>query len=88
MSDSPPGLDAGLRAGRGAPRARRARVVVLSWEAGDGTLSLRLDLDSADCAACVVPRPLLDTLLLDSLRRHAPAVRAVQLDDPPDRSGP
>ncbi len=88
MSDSPPGLDAGLRAVAALLGPDGARVAVLSWEAGDGTLSLRLDLDSADCAACVVPRPLLDTLLLDSLRRHAPAVRAVQLDDPRDRSGP
>ncbi len=39
-------------------------------------------VESAECAECVVPRPTLGTLLLDTLRRHAPAIRAIALVDP------
>jgi hypothetical protein len=78
----PPGLTAGLAAVDGFLGPDGARVAVEAWDAKIGRLSLRLVLESADCAACVVPRPTLDTLLLDTLRRHAPVVRAIALTDP------
>lgn len=82
MSSAPPGLAAGLAAVAGFLGPDGAQVVVTGWDAAAGALSLRLELKSAQCAECVVPRPMLDQLLLDTLRRHAPSVHAVRLDDP------
>ena len=83
MSDAEPrGLTAGLAAVDGFLGPDGATVVVEGWDAGTGRVSLRLVLESAECAACVVPRPTLDMVLLDTLRRHAPAVRSVALVDP------
>ena len=79
---APPGLDAGLAAVAGFLGPDGARVVVLGWDEAASELVVRLELDSADCAECVVPRPMLDRVLLDTLRQHAPAVRAVRVEDP------
>lgn len=84
MTAAPPGLDAGLEAVTAFLGPDGAHVVVESWDDDAGALSLRLELASAECAECVVPRPLLDRLLLDALRRHAPTIRVVHLDDPRD----
>ena len=84
----PPGLTAGLAAVDGFLGPDGARVAVEAWDAETGRLSLRLVLESADCADCVVPRPTLDTLLLDTLRRHAPVVRAIALVDPRESGSP
>jgi hypothetical protein len=81
---APRGLDTGLEAVAAFLGPDGAQVVVESWDDGAGALSLRLELESAECAECVVPRPMLDRLLLDTLRRHAPTIRVVQLDDPRD----
>lgn len=78
----PPGLPAGLAAVDGFLGPDGARVTVEAWDAATGRLSLRLVLESANCADCVVPRPVLDTLLFETVRRHAPAVRAITLADP------
>ncbi len=87
MTEAPPsGLDAGLEAVDALLGPDGARVAVGGWDGDSGCLSLRLELESAECAACVVPRPMLDTLLLDALRGHAPAIRVIVLDDPRDRS--
>ncbi len=80
----PPGLDAGLVAVDGFLGPDGATVTVEAWDAATGQLSLRLVLESADCAECVVPRPMLDSLLLETLRRYAPAIRGLALADPRD----
>jgi hypothetical protein len=84
----PPGLTAGLAAVDGFLGPDGAKVAVEAWDAETGRLSLRLVLESADCAECVVPRPTLDTLLLDTLRRHAPVVRVIALVDPRESGSP
>jgi hypothetical protein len=86
VTAAPPGLDGGLAAVAGFLGPDGAGVVVLDWDDAAGELSLRLELSSQQCAECVVPRPLLDRLLLDTLREHAPSVRAVRLDDPREAS--
>jgi hypothetical protein len=48
----------------------------------DGTVSVRLRLGAEACAECVLPREMLETLLLDGLRRHDGAITAVVVDDP------
>ena len=86
MTAEPRGVDAGLDEIAGWLGADGGRVVPTGWDAASATLALRLELDSAECAECVVARPMLDQLLLGALRRHAPAVRAVTVDDPRDRA--
>jgi hypothetical protein len=85
---TPPGLTAGLAAIDGFLGPDGATIVVEGWDADSGRVSLRLVLESAECAECVVPRPMLDTLLLDTLHRHAPAVRAIVLVDPRESDSP
>ena len=81
---APPGVDTGLSAVRELLGHDGADVEVTRWDDATGTLGLRLVLDSAECAECVVPRPLLDTLMLDTLRAHAPAIHSLDLEDPRD----
>jgi hypothetical protein len=82
IAAEPEGLAAGLAAVDGFLGPDGATVIVEGWDADSGRVALRLVLESAECAECVVPRPTLDSLLLDTLRRHAPAVRALALVDP------
>jgi hypothetical protein len=84
--DRPHGLEPGLAAVHALLGPDGADVGVTGWDSATGTLGLRLELESAECAECVVPRPMLDTLLLSSLREHAPSITAIDLDDP--RDGP
>jgi hypothetical protein len=81
---APVGLDDGLSAVRELLGPDGADVEPTGWDATTGTLAVRLVLDSAECAECVVPRPMLDTLLLNALRAHAPEVHTLDLDDPRD----
>ncbi|HEX7095609.1 MAG TPA: NifU family protein [Acidimicrobiales bacterium] len=49
----------------------------------DGTtVNLRLVLEGASCAECVMPREFLEQIVLDMLKKQAPAVSAVHIDDP------
>jgi hypothetical protein len=47
-----------------------------------GTARLRLVIDDAECAECVMPRPILETLALRLLKPTNPTVQAVRIDDP------
>lgn len=84
----PPGLAAGLAAVDGLLGPDGASVTVDAWDAATGCLSVRLVLESAECAECVVPRPILDSVLLETLRRHAPNVRTITVADPRDAGAP
>ena len=48
----------------------------------DGDVSLRLLLVEAGCAECVMPKQVLEGVVLDILRETVPSVRAVHVDDP------
>jgi hypothetical protein len=47
-----------------------------------GTVRLSLVMEDASCAECVLPRPMLEEIALGILRRTAPDVRQVHIDDP------
>jgi Fe-S cluster biogenesis protein NfuA len=47
-----------------------------------GTARLRLVLESAGCAECVLPRPLLETIALQMMQPLVPGLSAVAIDDP------
>lgn len=48
----------------------------------DGVVHIRLDLDGATCAECVLPAEELEQMIRDSLRRSVPDVHAVHIIDP------
>ena len=45
-------------------------------------VDLRLIVEGAECAECVMPREFLEQVALDILRRKVPAVGAVTIADP------
>jgi hypothetical protein len=83
--DTPTGLDAGLDAVRVFLGPDGADVTPTDWDPGTGTLALRLELEGAECAECVIPQPMLGELVLAAVREHAPAVAVLDLDDPRER---
>lgn len=46
------------------------------------TVQIRLILDTAECAECVMPKPFLETVALDLLAPALPGLTAVEIDDP------
>jgi hypothetical protein len=46
------------------------------------TARLRLLLETAGCAECVLPRPLLETIALQMMQPLVPGLSAVAIDDP------
>jgi hypothetical protein len=47
-----------------------------------GTARLRLILETAGCAECVLPRPMLETIALQMMQPLVPGLSAVAIDDP------
>jgi Fe-S cluster biogenesis protein NfuA len=60
---------------------------LLSVDAGSGAVALRLAIESADCADCILPGPLLTDLVGTMLRRSISGVGRVTIDDPRQPSG-
>ena len=48
----------------------------------NGTARLRLVLETAACAECVLPKPMLEDVALKLLRPGTPDLTAVVIDDP------
>ena len=46
------------------------------------TVQIRLILDTAECAECVMPKPFLETVALDLLAPALPGLTGVEIDDP------
>jgi hypothetical protein len=82
--NTPSGLDAGLDAVRVFLGPDGADVTTTGWDEASGRLALRLELEGAECPECVIPQPMLGELMLSAIQEHAPAVVAVELDDPRD----
>lgn len=82
LSTTPTGLDQGLDAVRVFLGPDGADVTPTDWDATSGRLALRLELAGAECPECVIPQPMLGELMLGAIQEHAPAVQAVDLDDP------
>ena len=51
------------------------------------TARLRLVVEGASCAECVLPRPLLETVALDLMGPLAPGLARVAIDDPREHPG-
>ncbi len=48
----------------------------------DDTVNLQLVVEGAHCVECVMPREFLEQIALGMLRKQAPSVAAVTVDDP------
>jgi Fe-S cluster biogenesis protein NfuA len=48
----------------------------------DGVVHVRLEVKDAACAECVLPRHMLEAVLLTALQRELSHVAAVRVDDP------
>lgn len=47
-----------------------------------GTANLRLVVEGAGCAECVLPRPMLEAVALQMMQPLVPGLSAVAIDDP------
>jgi Fe-S cluster biogenesis protein NfuA len=72
---------------RGLVQADGGDMELVGVDESDRTVSLRLVLDGVDCHECVMPRPLLEDIAGDMLRRAVPDVARVTIDDPRERPG-
>lgn len=59
---------------------------LISVDTTTGAVALRLLLESANCAECVLPRAMLEGVATGMLQRSVPGVTGVAIDDP--REGP
>ncbi len=57
-------------------------IELVSLDAGTGVVALRLVLESADCAECVLPRPILEGVATGMLQRSLPGITGISIDDP------
>jgi Fe-S cluster biogenesis protein NfuA len=63
-------------------RSDGADVEITKWEASTGVLSLRLGLETASCAECVLPVHDLEAVALRLVNGTAPEVTRVHVADP------
>jgi Fe-S cluster biogenesis protein NfuA len=61
-------------------------VTLIDLAPADGSVRLRLDLREASCADCVMPRPHLEQVAFNVLRRGLPDLKSVHVEDPRDHS--
>jgi Fe-S cluster biogenesis protein NfuA len=75
----------GLVALRSLVQPDGADVELIDVDASSGTVRLRLILEGAGCEeSCVMPRPMLQEVARNVLRRAAPDIVSVSVDDPRD----
>jgi hypothetical protein len=76
----PAAVTAGLDPVRDVLRSDGGDIEVVGVE-GD-TARLRLILETAGCADCVLPRPMLESIALQMMQPLVPGLNAVAIDDP------
>ncbi len=68
-------------------RADGADMELVSVDPASGTVELRLLLEGVDCHECVMPRPLLEDIAREMLRKKVPDLERVAIDDPREHPG-
>jgi Fe-S cluster biogenesis protein NfuA len=63
-------------------RADGGDLDLVGFDDAAGAVTLRLHVESASCAECILPRPLLEDIAGGILRRSVPAITQVTIDDP------
>ncbi|HEX4219526.1 MAG TPA: NifU family protein [Acidimicrobiales bacterium] len=60
---------------------------LVSVDTATGMVALRLLLESANCAECVLPRAMLEGVATGMFQRSLPEVTGISIDDPRDDPG-
>ena len=60
---------------------------LVSVDTASGVVDLRLVLESANCAECVLPRAMLEGVATGILQRSVPGITGLSIDDPRDDPG-
>jgi Fe-S cluster biogenesis protein NfuA len=76
-----------LKEVRGLVQADGGDMELVDVDEQGGTVALRLILDGVDCHECVMPRPILEDIAVNMLRRSVPDVTGVTVDDPRELPG-
>jgi Fe-S cluster biogenesis protein NfuA len=80
-------VESALQEVRGLVQADGGDMELVGVDERGGTVSLRLVLDGVECHECVMPRPILEDIAVNMLRRSVPEVTAVTVDDPRELPG-
>lgn len=75
-------IEDGVEEIRSVLRADGGDVELVHYDPDTSEIELKLLLGDANCAECVLPRELLESMGLDMVRAHAPAVRSLTIRDP------
>jgi Fe-S cluster biogenesis protein NfuA len=62
-------------------------IELVSVDTASGAVALRLLLESANCAECVLPKVMLEGVAIGMLQRSVPGVTGLSIDDPRDHPG-
>ena len=62
-------------------------IEFVSLDGGTGAVVLRLQLESANCAECVLPREILESIATGMLQRSVPEITRISIDDPREHPG-
>jgi Fe-S cluster biogenesis protein NfuA len=60
---------------------------LISVDTASGAVGLRLLLESANCAECVLPGAMLEGVATGILQRSVPGITVLTIDDPRDDPG-
>jgi Fe-S cluster biogenesis protein NfuA len=71
----------------GLVQADGGDLELLSVDTTTGAVALRLLLQSANCAECVLPRAMLEGVATGIIQRSVPGVTGISIDDPRDDPG-
>lgn len=80
MTVEPAQVDPALEGVRAIVQADGGDLVLDRIEGS--ALHLRLIIEGAECAECVMPRQFLEQIALDMVQQAVPSVAAVTIDDP------
>lgn len=86
MSLDTEAVNAALEGPRGLVQADGGDMELTEVEGA--TAKVRLIIEGAECAECVMPRQFLEQITLDMVRAELPAVEAVEIDDPREADHP
>jgi Fe-S cluster biogenesis protein NfuA len=85
MSIEASAADAGLAPVRSILQSDGGDIELLSVESD--TVVLRLIVDDANCAECVLPREMLEMVALDLMKPLVPGLMNVLIEDPREVAG-
>jgi Fe-S cluster biogenesis protein NfuA len=71
----------------GLVQADGGDIEFVSLDAGAGAVALRLKLESANCAECVLPKAMLESVATGMLQRSLPEITGISIDDPREHPG-